>query len=84
MRTREELREVVLRVLGRIAPEADLKALGPAESLREELDIDSVDFLNFMIGLNAELGVEIPEADARKLSSLEDCISYLLSNAESR
>jgi acyl carrier protein len=77
----EQMREAVMKVLGRIAPEADLASIDPAGSLRDQLDIDSVDFLNFMIGLHSELGVQIPEADVAKLSSLDGCIAYLLSKS---
>jgi len=74
---REEIRAVVLRVLSRIAPEADLSQLQPAARLRDQLDIDSMDLLNFVIGLHKELQVEIPEADYPKLATLEGCVSYL-------
>jgi acyl carrier protein len=76
--TKDEIREVVFRVLGRIAPEADLKAIDHHASMRDQLDIDSVDFLNFAVGLNKELGVDIPDADLPKLASLDGCVSYLL------
>jgi acyl carrier protein len=59
------------------SPEADLAGLVPGENLRESLDIDSFDFLNFLIGLHETLGVEIPEADYERLISLEDILRYL-------
>jgi acyl carrier protein len=82
--TKDEIQELVLGVLGRIAPEADLKTIDPRTSFRDQLDIDSVDFLNFAIGLNKELGVDIPDADLPKLASLDGCVSYLLSRAKLR
>ena len=72
-----EIRSVVLRVLGEIAPEADLEHLRPAVSFRDQLDIDSVDFLNFVVALNRELHVAIPEKDYPKLLTLDGCIDYL-------
>ena len=81
--TRDEIRETVLRVLGGIAPEADLNAMDPAASLRDQLDIDSVDFLNFMIGIHKELKVEIPDSDVSKFGTLDDCVNYLVSKLES-
>ena len=72
-----EIREAVLRVLGNIAPEADLTSLKPQARLRDQLDIDSMDFLNFLIGLHAELHVEIPERDYGRLATLAGCIEYL-------
>ncbi|MDE3077904.1 MAG: acyl carrier protein [Chloroflexota bacterium] len=75
--TEQEIRDVVLRTLGRIAPEADLTAVDPRQDLREQLDLDSMDFLNFAIGLNDALGLDIPERDYSKMSTLDACVSYL-------
>ena len=75
--TREEIRAVVLRALGQIAPEADLSQLKPHLRIRDQLDIDSMDALNFFIGLHKELQVEIPEADYAKLTTLDNCVDYL-------
>jgi len=77
--TEAEIKAVVLRVLGAIAPEADLAALDPRISLRDQLDVDSVDFLNFIIGLHKELGVDIPDADVPKLATISGCVAYLAS-----
>jgi acyl carrier protein len=74
-----EIREVVLRALNNIAPEVDLDAIDQAKSLRNQIDIDSVDFLNFVIGLHKELGIEIPDADVPKLGTLSGCVAYLQS-----
>lgn len=75
--TKEEIKERVLRVLGQIAPEADLSELKPNLRIRDQLDIDSMDLLNFVIGLHKELKVEIPEADYPKLATLDGCLNYL-------
>ena len=80
--TSEQIREGVLRVLGSIAPEATMDSLNPKVSLRDQLDIDSVDFLNFVIALHKELGVDIPDIDVPKLATLESCVAYLLSKSE--
>jgi acyl carrier protein len=71
------IRKTVETGLARIAPEADFGDLPPAANLREELDIDSFDFLNFLIGLNDELGVDIPESDYELLVSMDDLVAYL-------
>jgi acyl carrier protein len=71
------IRTVVLNALGRIAPEADLAALDPNEDIREQLDVDSVDFLNFVLAIDQDLGIEVPEVDYRKLRTLDGCIAYL-------
>jgi acyl carrier protein len=77
IRTPEEIRATVLQVLGDIAPDADLAGIDPGESLREQFDLDSMDFLNFAIGLHQRLGVEIPEADYPRLASLDGAVAYL-------
>jgi acyl carrier protein len=75
--TEAQIKEVILKVLGRIAPEADLGTLDPDANVREALDIDSFDHLNLLIGLDEELGVDIPEADYGQLTTLADIMSYL-------
>jgi len=77
--TRDEITGTVLRVLGQIAPEADLSQLKPHLRIRDQLDVDSMDLLNFVIGLHKELKVEIPEADYPKLATLNGCTDYLAS-----
>lgn len=80
--TRDELKTAVLRELGEIAPEADLAALDAAADLRERLDIDSLDFLNFIIRIHKALRVDIPEADYRRLLTLGGCLDYLAGRIE--
>jgi len=75
--TREELRATVLRTLGDIAPEADLATVKADMPFREQLDLDSMDLLNFVVALHAALGVDIPEADYPKLGTLDACVAYL-------
>jgi acyl carrier protein len=75
--TEAELRQTILDTLGDIAPEADLGALPPDKDLREELDIDSMDFMNFVIALHEKLGIDIPEADYPKLLTLDGAVAYL-------
>ena len=79
----EDLRTTVLGVLGDIAPEADLAALKPDVPFREQLDLDSMDMLNFVVGLHAALGVEIPEADYPRLTTLDASVEYLVSRRSS-
>jgi acyl carrier protein len=76
--TRDEVRGVVLRVLGEIAPEANLSAIKPDVDLREQLDVDSMDQLNFIIGLHEALHAAIPEADYPMLTTLDGCVDYLM------
>ena len=73
----EDIRAVVLRELGRIAPEADLTALPESAPLREELDIDSMDFLRLVTALHEATGVDVPESDYEQIASLRGCVDYL-------
>jgi acyl carrier protein len=75
--SREDLREVVLSVLSRIAPEIDPRSIRATTSFRDQLDLDSMDFLNLVLGLHERLGVDIPEADYPKLSTLDGAVAYL-------
>ena len=75
--TRDEIRSILLGALGDVAPEADLAHLDPREDLREQLEIDSMDLLNFAIGVHERTGVEIPESDYPKLASLDSAVAYL-------
>ena len=77
--TKNEIRGIVLRALGQIAPEADLSQLKPNLRIRDQLDVDSMDLLNFVIGLHQQLQVDIPEADYSKLATLDGCVDYLAS-----
>jgi acyl carrier protein len=76
--TPDEIRVAVLRALGAIAPEADLSTITPDLPLRDQLDLDSMDLLNFVIAVHAALRVEIPEADYPKLATLDGCVDYLV------
>lgn len=73
----QDLRPIVLRALRKIAPEADPARIDPNESLRDQLDVDSMDFLNFLIALHETLGVDIPETDYPRLSTLAAILEYL-------
>lgn len=77
MSDEQAIREKVLEILGGIAPEADLAALGPETNFRRELDLDSMDFQNFVIRLCKTLSVQIPDRDAAQLTSIARCIEYL-------
>ena len=73
----DDPRAIILEVLGGIAPEADLAAVSPQANLRRELDLDSVDFQNFLIGVAKRAGIDIPERDAAGLVTLAACEAYV-------
>ena len=76
--TPEAIRAILVAALGGIAPEADISRLDPKANLREELDIDSLDFLNMVIALHERLKIDIPERDYRRLFTLDGAIEYLV------
>ena len=71
------LHETVLRVLGKVAPEVDLTSVDPAENLRDQLDLDSMDILNLAIGLFQATGIEVPERDYGRIVTVDGCVGYL-------
>lgn len=73
-----QIRALVGDILAGIAPEADLSTVGDTKDLREALDLDSMDFLNFVIRLSERSGIAIPEADAPRLTTLAGLVGYLL------
>ena len=76
---KDQIRELAIRILREIAPEADLGNFRPDVSFRDQFDFDSVDCLNFVIRLEKELKFDIPEIDYPKLSTLNGCVEYLKS-----
>jgi acyl carrier protein len=72
-----DIRAVVLEELSNIAPEVDMSTVNPSVDLREELDIDSMDFLNFITAMDQRLGVNVPELDYPKLITLDGAVAYL-------
>jgi len=75
--TRERIREAIFDTLGAIAPELDPSTIAPGKPLREQVDIDSFDFLNVITRLHERLGVDIPESDYGQLATLDSAIDYL-------
>lgn len=77
--TRDEIREKVLEILGEIAPEADLQSIKPDMNFRDQIDLDSMDYLNFVIALDERFNAEIPEQDYTKFVTLSSCVEELYS-----
>lgn len=72
-----DTRAQVLRLLGEIAPEADLAAINPEVSFRDQLDLDSMDFLNFVVAIHKAFHIEIPESDYPKYTTLNGCVAQI-------
>ena len=75
--TTEDIRAIVISVLTEVAPDVDPAAIDPDTELVEQLDIDSMDFLNIVVAINERTGIEVPERDYPKLSTLNDAVAYL-------
>ncbi len=71
------IRSRVLEELKRIAPEVEEGGVMAARPLREQVDLDSMDWLNFLVALHEQLKVEIPEADYRRLGTLDEIVEYV-------
>lgn len=75
--TDDEIKKAVLESLHFVAPEVDLSTLKEDTSFREQIDIDSLDFVRFVIRLHGILEIEIPEVDYPQLGSVDSCIQYI-------
>jgi acyl carrier protein len=81
-RTEDQARRVVLDMLESIAPDQDVHTLAGDADLRQALDLDSLDFLNFVVGLDERLGVRTAEADYAKLSTLDSAVAFVVSQPD--
>jgi acyl carrier protein len=77
MTDHDDLDALVRRLLGDIAPDTDPGALAPDEDVRDALDIDSVDFLAFVVALKDATGVEVPERDYARIRTVASCAAYV-------
>lgn len=75
--TKDEIKQIVLDIIAEIAPDEDLSDVKPEVRLRDQLDLDSMDFLDIVMELRKQHGIEVPEEDYPKLASLESCADYL-------
>lgn len=77
MRTRQDIRGDIMSVLTKIAPEVDPDDIEDDVLLREQVDLDSMDWLNFLVGIHNRLEVDIPESDYAQLRTLADVVEYV-------
>ena len=75
--TAHALRTKVVETLLDVAPDVDAATLNAAAPFRDQFDFDSMDQLNFVVGLHRRLGVDVPESDYVKLATLDSCVAYL-------
>ncbi|MDR1283094.1 MAG: phosphopantetheine-binding protein [Opitutaceae bacterium] len=75
--TQDECKKVVLEIIADIAPDEDISNLKPDVRLRDQLQLDSMDFLDIVMELRKRHNIEVPEADYQQLASLDSCAAYL-------
>ncbi len=75
--TNDEIKDLILEIIEEIDDEADLENLDPEEPLRDQLDLDSMDFLDIVMELRKRHQLQIPEEDYPNLASLNSCVKYL-------
>lgn len=76
-----ETKAVVLEALTSVAPEVDAGALREELPLRSQVDLDSIDWLNFLVRVHDRLGVEIPESDYGQLVTMNDLVRYVVAHS---
>lgn len=77
--TNDEIRAAVVTALRSVAPEVDPATIRSNLPLRDQVDLDSIDFLNFLMAIHAALGVDIPEAAYAQVATLDGCVAYVAS-----
>ena len=75
--TKDDCKKLVIDIISDIAPDEDLSAIKPEIRLRDQLQLDSMDFLDIVMELRKRHGIEVPETDYGQLASLESCAEYL-------
>jgi acyl carrier protein len=75
--TRDEIRATVVRLLCEIAPEIDPTEIRQDVDLRDQFDLDSMDLLNFVVAVDEEVGVDIPESEYGRFTTLDEFVDYL-------
>ncbi len=76
--TNEDAHRLVLEIIAEIAPDEDLSDVKPEINLRDQLDLDSMDFLDIVMELRKKYGIEVPEEDYSHLASLQSSAEYLV------
>ena len=75
--TEEQVKQIVIDIINEIAPDEDTSNLKSEVNLRDQMDLDSMDFLDIVMELRKQHGIEVPEEDYPKLASLDSCAGYL-------
>lgn len=76
--TQDEVRQLVIDIIADIAPDEDLDSLDDGQALRDQIGLDSMDFLDIVMELRKKHKIEVPEADYPQLASMKSTVEYLL------
>ncbi|MBK6687148.1 MAG: acyl carrier protein [Deltaproteobacteria bacterium] len=82
--TENEVSKLILDIIHDIAPDEDLSDVKPEVRLRDQLDLDSMDFLDIVMELRKRHQIEVPEAEYMELSTLAGCVKYLRPKFEAK
>ena len=80
--TKDKIKQIVLNIIAEIAPDEDLSDVKSEVRLRDQLELDSMDFLDIVMELRKQHGIEVPEDDYPELASLDSCANYLFPKFE--
>ncbi len=80
--TKEEIVNAIKDIIRTIAPDEELEGLDPGERLRDQIELDSMDFLDIVMELRKRYGVHVPEDDYKELATLDGCATYLYPHLE--
>jgi acyl carrier protein len=81
--TREDVRQAIIEIISEILPDENMGDLDPQRPLRDQLELDSMDFLDIVMELRKRYSVEVPEPDYMELNTLDSTVNYLLPRMES-
>jgi acyl carrier protein len=75
--TEDQVKQIVIDIIADIAPDEDTSDIKPEVNLRDQMDLDSMDFLDIVMELRKQHNIEVPEEDYPQLASLDSCAAYL-------
>lgn len=75
--SKEEIREIIYNIIKEIVPDEDLSSLDDSKAIRDQIELDSMDFLDIVLELRKRYKVDVPEEDYPKLASINGCVEYL-------
>ncbi len=76
--TGKDVKEAILSILADIAPDEDVSSINDQDKLRDQIDLDSMDFLDIVMELRKRFNIEVPEKDYGQLATMASCVTYLL------